>query len=44
MSTTQDLLQKITAHIDGVQLTQKRSNKGEVIEVKDGVATVSGLQ
>lgn len=43
MSVVQELLQKIQTQIDSKNLADKRDEKWEVIEVKDGVATISGL-
>lgn len=44
MSVVQDLLQKIEQQITASNLHETFDNKGSVIEVKDGVATVVGLQ
>jgi F-type H+-transporting ATPase subunit alpha len=43
MSVVQELLQKIQSQIDSKNLADTWDEKGEVIEVKDGVATISGL-
>ena len=43
MSVVQELLAKIQKQIDSKNLNDSRDEKGEVIAVKDGVATISGL-
>lgn len=43
MSVVSDLMSKIEAQITSVDLSDSLSPKGEIIEIKDGVATVSGL-
>ncbi len=43
MSVVSDLMSKIEAQIASVELTDTMSLKGEIIEIKDGVATVSWL-
>lgn len=43
MSVVQELLQKIQSQIDSKNLADTWDEKGEVIQVKDGVATISGL-
>lgn len=43
MSVVQDLLKQIEAGIAGAQLDVDFSKKGEIVELKDGVATVIGL-
>lgn len=43
MSVVQELLTKIQKQIDSTNLNDSRDEKGEVIAVKDGVATISGL-
>ncbi len=44
MTVVQDILKKIEESINTVQLKEEFSKKGEVLEVKDGVATVTGLE
>ncbi len=41
---TKDLLHKIEQQIFAIDLSQSFSKKGEIIEIKDGVALVSGLE
>jgi len=41
MSAVSELLTKIQSSIDSVQLHDTRDQKGEVQEVKDGVATIA---
>lgn len=43
MSVIQDLLQQIEAGIDQAKLNDSFQKKGEILELKDGVATVTGL-
>ena len=43
MSVAQELLQKIEASLADVNLKEEFSKKGEILEIKDGVATVVGL-
>ena len=43
MSVVSDLMSKIEAQIASVDLNDTMSPKGEIVEIKDGVATVSGL-
>lgn len=44
MSVVQELLAKIQSHIEQTNLNDTFDEKGEVIEVKDGVATISGMR
>lgn len=44
MSVTQELLQKIEEQINTTSLKDEFSKKGEILEIKDGVATVVGLE
>jgi F-type H+/Na+-transporting ATPase subunit alpha len=44
MSIVQDLLQKIEQQIATTQIGDSFSTKGTILEIKDGVATVTGLQ
>ena len=44
MSVVQELLTKIQSHIEQTNLNDTFDEKGEVIEVKDGVATISGMR
>jgi F-type H+-transporting ATPase subunit alpha len=44
MSVTQELLAKIEEHINATSLQDEFSKKGEILEIKDGVATVIGLE
>jgi F-type H+-transporting ATPase subunit alpha len=43
MSVAQDLLKKIEAQITSADLSEEFSKKGTILEIKDGVATVTGL-
>ena len=43
MSVIQDLLQQIEKGIDQAKLNDPFQKKWEILELKDGVATVSGL-
>jgi F-type H+-transporting ATPase subunit alpha len=43
MSVIQDLLQQIETGIDQAKLNDSFQKKGEILELKDGVATVTGL-
>ena len=43
MSVVQDLLQQIEKGINHAQLNEDFTKKGEILELKDGVATVIGL-
>lgn len=43
MSVVSDLMAKIESQINSVDLSDTLSTKGEIVEIKDGVATVSGL-
>lgn len=43
MSVVADILSKIQSQIDQVDLDESLDDKGEVVEVKDGVATIVGL-
>lgn len=43
MSVVSDLMTKIESQINSVDLSDTLSTKGEIVEIKDGVATVSGL-
>jgi F0F1-type ATP synthase alpha subunit len=40
MSVTQELLQRIEDQINATTLQDEFSKKGEILEIKDGVATV----
>ena len=40
MSVTQELLQKIEEQINSTSLQEEFSKKGEILEIKDGVAMV----
>jgi F0F1-type ATP synthase alpha subunit len=40
MSVSTELLKKIEASIDEVSLKEEFNKKGEILEIKDGVATV----
>jgi len=44
MSVTQELLQKIEDQINSTSLQDEFSKKWEILEIKDGVATVIGLE
>ena len=44
MATANEILAKIQKQIEDTELGDELNNKGQVLEVKDGVATVSGLQ
>lgn len=44
MSTAQDILKKIEQQISDAKLDTELGKHGQVIEIKDGVATVSGLE
>jgi len=44
MSVAQDLLKKIEDHINSADLSEEFSKKGTILEIKDGVATVTGLE
>lgn len=44
MSVVQDILQKIESQIAQANIKDEFSNKWEIYEIKDGVATVIGLQ
>lgn len=44
MSVTQDILKKIEEQIQEVKLSDELSAKGQILEIRDGVATVTGLQ
>lgn len=44
MSVSTDLLQKIEQQINSTSLKEEFSKKGEILEIKDGVATVIGLE
>jgi F0F1-type ATP synthase alpha subunit len=41
MSVVSDLMSKIEAQISTIDLKDTMSPKGEIVEIKDGVATVS---
>lgn len=43
MSVSQDLLKKIEEQINNVALSDEFNKKGTILEIKDGVATVVGL-
>jgi len=43
MSVVSELMAKIESQIASVDLNDTMSSKGEIIEIKDGVATVTGL-
>lgn len=43
MSVAQDLLKKIEDQINDSQIGEEFSKKGTILEIKDGVATVTGL-
>lgn len=43
MSIVNDLLKKIESGIAGAALDVEFAKKGEIVELKDGVATVIGL-
>ena len=44
MSVVQELLAKIQSNIEQTNLNDTFDEKGEVMEVKDGVATISGMR
>jgi len=44
MIHVQDILSKIEKQINSTQLNQEFSKQGEILEIKDGVALVSGLE
>jgi F-type H+/Na+-transporting ATPase subunit alpha len=44
MSVAQDLLKKIEEQINSADLSEEFSKKGTILEIKDGVATVTGLE
>ena len=44
MSVAQDLLKKIEDQINSADLSEEFSKKGTILEIKDGVATVTGLE
>lgn len=44
MIHVQDILSKIEKQINSTQLDQQFSKQGEILEIKDGVALVSGLE
>ncbi|MEY3198017.1 MAG: hypothetical protein RL023_951 [Candidatus Parcubacteria bacterium] len=44
MSLSQELLAKIEQTLASTTLGDQLSQKGEILEIKDGVATVTGLQ
>ncbi len=44
MSSAESILKKIEEHINSTDLKQKFSKQGEIIEIKDGVAFVAGLE
>ncbi len=44
MSVAQDLLKKIEDQISNANLNEEFSKKGTILEIKDGVATVTGLE
>ena len=44
MSTAQELLKKIESQIANADLAEEFSKKGTILEIKDGVATVTGLE
>lgn len=43
MTIVEDILKRIEKDLDGKDLKQQFSKKGEILELKDGVATVIGL-
>jgi F-type H+-transporting ATPase subunit alpha len=43
MSTAQDIINKIKQQVEQTDLGDQLNNKGEVLEIKDGVALVGGL-
>lgn len=44
MSTITDIIAHIEKQIDETKLTDSFSHKGEILEIKDGVAIVAGLE
>jgi len=44
MTSATEILAKIQQQIEQTTISDELTNKGEVLEVKDGVAIVSGLQ
>jgi len=44
MTSATEILAKIQQQIEETTIADELTNKGEVLEVKDGVAIVSGLQ
>lgn len=44
MSLAQELLKKIEEQIQSTDLTDTFSKKGQIVEIRDGVATVTGLE
>lgn len=43
MSLAQELLKKIEQQIQSTNLQDTFSHKGQILEIRDGVATVTGL-
>jgi len=43
MSAVENILKKIEQQINDASLSEQFSEKGTILEIKDGVATVSGL-
>ena len=44
MSNINDIIAKIEQQIESSDLKDSLSKKGEILEIRDGVATVSGLE
>jgi len=44
MSQVEEILKKIEDQINGTELKQQFSKQGEIVEIKDGVAFVAGLE
>lgn len=44
MSLANDILKKIEQQINATQLHDTFSHKGQILEIRDGVATVTGLE
>lgn len=43
-STVEAILQKIDAHINSSDVKESFSKQGEILEIKDGVAVIAGLE
>jgi len=44
MSSVEAILKKIEEQISSTEVKQKFSKQGEIVEIKDGVAFVAGLE